>query len=526
MLALGQAPPPEVIPAGQAIDQALRTSSLTYEGKPFHALLEIDEEKHPDGIYKSSVEVFWAAPNKYRLQVTSRDFSQTLIVNGTHTQETDAGDFYPGWLRQFVMALMDPAPRAQDPLLRSGTVTMQGGQFMGRIVPPHGCADHENRPNGITNELTSGEICFEGAERRLTNVQQFDYGMGFAECVPFGKKQIATAYTVMVSTFPSDEYISFIKGRLKKLEPLNKTTASLFAIHTETNPSGSILTTFVSTADAEALLEESPEMNWPPVAHGKTDGYLLLHIITDKAGNVRSAWRKSADNSWLEPYAMTQALKFKFKPLMVDGVAHQMEAPFVLHFKTVIDDSMPKFGGDMIAQVAEGCQDSTLPAGLMPPGTAFSALVFVNEAGKLAGIDYPETVPIEIQRAANKGYTPAGSGNSRPTVCRCTTTSNLRSKLPEPSYFFTTSSTTPCRGTVVFQSSAIVPRSFPAHTSRAFTDFGNPSSFKCRRIPRISLAVSPKLKIATAIAPSFSGFAQISTGPSAYTRSPCLPSAS
>jgi hypothetical protein len=401
--ALGQANNSIEIPAGKAIDQALFTSSLTQSGRSFHALMQIDEEKHPGGMYKSSVEIYWAGPRMYRLLLVSRDFTQTLVVNGSRSEESDTGDFYPGWLRQFVQALLDPAPRAKDPLLRSGTVTMRSGQFMGRVIPPHGCAEHEDRPNGITDEMTLAEICFEGTDLRLTNIQQFDYGVGFSDYEPFGKKEIARTYAVMLSTVPSDEYITFLKGHLINLEPLRRPPVSLFAVKQPTAPADRIFTTLVSTATAEALLEQAPDMDWPPVAHGTTEGYLMLHVITDKTGRVRSAWRKSADNSWLEPYAIAQALQFKFKPLIVDGVPHQMETPMVLHFKTVVEDSMPKFSGDSIAQVASGCQDSPLPSGLMPSGTTFTALVFVNEEGKLAGIDYADTVPIDMQRAANKG---------------------------------------------------------------------------------------------------------------------------
>jgi hypothetical protein len=105
----------------------------------------------------------------------------------------------------------------------------------------------------------------------------------------------------------------------------------------------------------------------------------------------------------MEPYAMTQALKYKFKPLVVDGVAMQMEMPLVMHFKSRIDDTMPKFSGDSVAEVAEGCKSAALPKGLMPSGSSFTALVFVNEAGKLAGIDYAKDVPVEMQRAVNNG---------------------------------------------------------------------------------------------------------------------------
>ncbi len=393
------------MPAGQAIDAALQTSSLTYQGKPFHAVMEIDEPKHPSGIYKSQIDLYWADAKRYRLEVSSKDFSQTLIANGDKVQESNTGDFYPKWLREFVWALLDPAPHANDTDLRAEAVRLPNNLMPNSafVLRPSVCAVRVDRPNGISNLLTEGEICLDWPDHRLSNVQWFEYGMGFSEPRGFGHKQIATKYSVMLSTVPSDEYITFLEGRLKTLEALSKIDETKLQISQPTAAADRIQTRSVSTFQEEAMLENAPAMEWPVVTHGVTEGYLIVHALTDRTGQVRSAWRVSADNSWLEPYAMTQALKYKFKPLIVDGVLMQMEMPLVMHFVSSLDDTMPKFSGDTISKVAQGCKSSKLPAGLMASGKEFKAMVFVNEAGKSAGIDYDKSVPVEMQRAANDG---------------------------------------------------------------------------------------------------------------------------
>jgi len=401
-----------VVPAGTAIDDALRASSLTFEGKPFHAVMEIDEPKHPGGIYKAGVEVYWAGPRQYKLIATSRDFSQSLIVNGDQEEETDRGDFYPAWLREFVSALLDPAPRAKEAALRAGTVKAPNGMMPNAnlatnpklaLFHPQACAVRDERRNGIGNEITESEICFDWPEHRLTNVQAFDYGMGFADPISFQKKQIASRYTVMVSTIPADEYIDFIVGHLVTLKPLGRVDGDMFTVKNPTPPSGRIFTRLVSTREEEAMLEKAPEMDWPPVTHGVTEGYLIVHAVTDKTGQVRSAWQKSADNGAMVGYAIQQALKYKFHPLIVDGVAMQMEMPLVMHFTSRLDDSIPRFNGDTLNQIVAGCTPAILPTGSMPSGTSFKALVFVDPQGRVAGIDYAKDVPDAMRQAANRG---------------------------------------------------------------------------------------------------------------------------
>src|SRR5690242_15681859 len=69
----------ERLDANKALDRALKTSSLTKDGKPFHAVVEIG---NPGDEYSGRVEVWWSGPEVYKLQINSPKFSQTRVVNG------------------------------------------------------------------------------------------------------------------------------------------------------------------------------------------------------------------------------------------------------------------------------------------------------------------------------------------------------------------------------------------------------------------------------------------------------------
>ena len=63
----------ERVDADAALTRALKASSLTYEGKPFHAVMEIGAAGSE---YSGRLEVWWADQSKYRMVLTSPKFNQ------------------------------------------------------------------------------------------------------------------------------------------------------------------------------------------------------------------------------------------------------------------------------------------------------------------------------------------------------------------------------------------------------------------------------------------------------------------
>jgi hypothetical protein len=116
------------------------------------------------------------------------------------------------------------------------------------------------------------------------------------------------------------------------------------------------------------MLESAPKnVTWPSVREGKLDGYMIIHAITDRTGQVRETWRHSSDNLAVDAFGREVALKYKFRPLIVDGVAQQMEMPLVLHFVTKIDNPIPELDDKATRKMITGC---SLPHQIADPASA------------------------------------------------------------------------------------------------------------------------------------------------------------
>jgi hypothetical protein len=322
--------PPQFISADEALDRALKNNVLTSNGPPFHAVLKIKEMKDSDPAFTGRVELFWQNKDKYRLILESPNFGQTLVVNTKQVMETNRGDFYPNWLDNFVTALIDPMPRLKDLRGRGGKVAV--GPNMS-----YSCDSRDDRPNGITDQLTWAKVCFSGDEPRLQFVIDFTYNMEFHDFRKFENKQIARTY---VSGTGDHTRLQGTMTTLEKWEP----DEALLSVTEPTEPTDRILTTFVSTLTEESMLESAPkDVAWPAMREGKTEGYMIVQATTDRTGQVRETSKHNSDNPGLESFGREVALKYKFKPLVIDGAPREMVMPLVLHFTTTLGaDPLPQ----------------------------------------------------------------------------------------------------------------------------------------------------------------------------------------
>jgi hypothetical protein len=99
---------------------------------------------------------------------------------------------------------------------------------------------------------------------------------------------------------------------------------------------------------------------------------------------VRETAKHNSDQPGLESFGMEQALKYKFKPLVGDGVTQQMEMPLVLHFSSRIGDPVPILNAEQMKHQMPDCRVDPLPPDT-PKGTVITVRVAVNEKGELMG---------------------------------------------------------------------------------------------------------------------------------------------
>lgn len=368
--------PAERISSDEALDRALNKNVLTHEGKPFHAIMNLQEEKG-DPAYAGRVELFWAAEKQYKLILTSRDFQQTLVVNGDQVEEHDRGDFYPGWLNSFVVALLDPMPRFQSLQGLHQSVVLGSNAS-------YSCINRTDKVNGIRNDLTWASVCFSGDAPTLQFAMDFTYNMEFHDFGRFGKKQIARRY------ISSDGDHARIDGILVTLEELKSSDPDLFTITQPTPRADRVLTTFVSTLQEESMVESKPQdVHWPSPHEPPLSGYMIVQAITDRTGQVRETSKHNSDNAEMESYGRLLALKYKFHPLLVNGLAQQMEMPLVLHFEAAALTPYHTLNDAETRQAVHGCTLPTEVAAADLSGQSIPIQLVVVEDGRISEVGDP-----------------------------------------------------------------------------------------------------------------------------------------
>ncbi len=149
------------------------------------------------------------------------------------------------------------------------------------------------------------------------------------------------------------------------------------------------------------MLETAPkDVTWPTVREGKTDGYMIIHAVTDRSGQVREAWKHNSDNRGVEDFGAELALRYKFKPLVIDGVPQQMAMPLVIHFSTKLANAIPELDDAASRKLISGC---SVPREISDPASAGQRIVIqiqIAEDGRimtLGGSDRKIAVPVLYQ---------------------------------------------------------------------------------------------------------------------------------
>jgi hypothetical protein len=375
-----------------AVDRALRLCSLREGDRPFHLILEIGDGplQVAKPVYSSwspaanpaagakpvsvsemraRVEIFWLNAITYRVEIQSRDFNQIRIVNGRVTEEHNTGDFYPRWIQNFVDAILEPVPQADKLRAIPGTIPVglkshacisnamaDDGQSGGQFGDLAGSA----KPMRQLEETSAAQVCFQDAEPRIASGVEFSRSVWFDDFAPFGRQQIART---LVNNLPANV---LVHGQVTILEPLRQTDYPQLKAHEFTLPEKLIETNLVARSVAQAMVDVSPapfprptfrnqELAEGPVvlkpasfetgllqsgsadsgggnahAGASVKSAMTVYIRTDKTGRVREAYRNSSDQFGLSDAEVARAMKLRFKPLMVHGVARQMEAPILL----------------------------------------------------------------------------------------------------------------------------------------------------------------------------------------------------
>jgi hypothetical protein len=305
-----------------AVKKAVERSTLNQPGtKPFHlkAALAPSRERDKDSGRSGEVEIWWASPTQWKHEVRSPEFHQIDIVNGSHEWQKSDGEYFPEWLREVAVALIEPVPLLDQVLDRVR------GSDARKIAGMIHFSWTTMSTDGHVQKGMGGALAISDKTGLLLYGSDLAWSGLFHDYMDFHGRMVAQ--TVAVG---SPE----VTAKVTTLEDLGVVPAGFFDAEASGGDAPPLRTLVIEeTALRRNLLPTEP-VAWPPLQDGPLDGAVTTRIVVDRAGKVREVGTVVADNPGVNDIARKVIAGMQFKPYLQDGVAVQVVSRITMPFKT------------------------------------------------------------------------------------------------------------------------------------------------------------------------------------------------
>jgi hypothetical protein len=319
--------------AGQ-VKKTIEKCTLDQPGtKPFHLKatyapsFERDKDSHREG----TIEIWWESPTRWRREVRSPDFHQVEIVDGPHSWQKNDGDYFPEWLRELAVAIVNPVPLPMDVLLqRVKSAEVKTLRMPSRANGQPSFNEQVNidwEPTGLTGNVVAngkGHLALLNSQLFYTGGPGWDgqyhdfsnfHGRTIAHTISSGDVEVT--------------------AKVSLLEDLANEPAGLFDT-TNTGGDAQLIDTAVLDESElrENLVSNERQFNWPPVTDGPFEGVVWTEVVIDRTGKIREMISPIADNPGMKDAAEQGFRAMQFKPFLRNGVPVQVTGRLSMRFKT------------------------------------------------------------------------------------------------------------------------------------------------------------------------------------------------
>jgi len=303
------------------VKKAVAKSTLDQPGtKPFHLKAELAPSRERDnGSGRTgTIEIWWKSPTEWRREVSCPMFHQVQVVNAGKTWQKNEGDYFPEWLQQTAVELIDPLPKLDDALSQidgADIKHMFGFTYIQWMTPS---------TNGQVQSWIGATVALTDSTGLLFYDGAFGWGGLFDDYKNFHGRMVP--YKVSVG---SPE----VTAKVMVLEDL-KDTAGLFDASASGGDPQLLQTVLKSEMDARQHLDPTGPIAWPAVKSGPLEGVATAEIVLDREGKVRQVGPVVSANNDLNDFTRQQIEAMRFKPFIQDGVPVQVLTRITLSFKT------------------------------------------------------------------------------------------------------------------------------------------------------------------------------------------------
>jgi hypothetical protein len=385
------------------VRKAVERSTLDQPGtKSFHLKAELAPSfaRDKDSGRTGEVEIWWAAPDKWRREVRSPEFHQVEIVNGPKDWQKNEGDYFPEWLRETAVALVRPVPDL-DKLLKQA----DGGEVRDLLGTTHiSWADMGS--DGVVSKGIGAGISLN--EDGISFVSGLGFSAGLKDFKSFHGRNIARKVT-------SGGFGAEVTAEVTVLEDLQDAAGLFDAGLGAGDPT--LQTQVVDEVTVRKNLVPQNVSSWPPLEQGPLEGVLMADVVIDREGKVREVGSLLSDNPGLSDEARSRIQAMRFKPYMVNGLPIQVVTTITMPFKTVRPAGMETF--DTAKNYFEHARKLGFPAASASAPYALKAEFTARDStGDVAKGTYTDTWVSETQwrREADLGasrYVRSQSGDAR-----------------------------------------------------------------------------------------------------------------
>jgi hypothetical protein len=304
------------------IKKAVERSTLDSGGvKPFHlkAVVAPSFERDKGSGRTGEIEIWWASATRWKKELRCPGFHQIEILDGAHVWQKNEGDYFPEWLQQTAIELIEPVPPLDQVLQQAkGAELRQIGPMTNlNWTTPSGTAETPN--------ILRSWVALDNRTRLLLYAGGLGWGAEFKDYADFHGRMIAR--TVNVGT-PQ------VTARISTLEDLGTVPADLFETASKGQSDQPLRTVVMDEASARRNLLPGEPSSWPAVQDGPLEGKVTAEIIIDREGRVKEIGVLFSDNPGVNEAGNQIVRAMRFKPFQQDGALVQVVSQFSIPFRT------------------------------------------------------------------------------------------------------------------------------------------------------------------------------------------------
>jgi hypothetical protein len=362
--------------AEKVVKKAVERCTLNQAGtKPFHlkAVLAPSRDSNRGSNRTGEVEYWWTSPTQWRREVQSPEFHQIAIVNGGKEWQKNEGGYFPEWLRETSVALIEPVPSLEEVLKQVDEADvhniMGSTHFSWTIMSTDGNVE---KGMGAALDVTSAGLIQGGT------------GLGWSgwyrDYKNFHGRMVAQ--TVSVGT-PE------VTAKVTTLEDLRDVPPGYFDAGASGGDAALLRTVVVPETTLRKNLTPMEPVVWPALQDGPLEGAVTTEIVVDRAGRVREVGSILSDNPGLSEAAGKTIGAMQFNPYLQDGVAVQVVSRITMAFQTVRPVGVETF--DSARTYFERGRHISFPAAGAGPACLLRATFQARVAGTLEDGQYVDT---------------------------------------------------------------------------------------------------------------------------------------